>query len=398
VNRPQQLPARVRTIVAAAIIAAILLRLVLAWISIGTNDARNWRRIATEVSEQGFLQAYRNDSEINHPPLAVLYARMTLLGNSPRNIALLMKLPAIAGDALAVWLLAKVWAQRKDPRRAILASLSMALSPVAILISAYHCNTDNLYAFLSLLAMYLISDRRRFFLAGLALGGAINVKLIPVILLPATYSLCRSWRDALRLTAGLAVCAIPFAPLVILAPDAVRKNMLSYAPPVSEWGIAMILHTLHGNPELRRTAYEAMLSYLTAGRWLILLCVGILSVKSFISRCWNGYELGAISYALLLLLAPGFGPQYTVIIVPLLLAVTIAGSWVWSITVGLYIGFAYFSRLISSGIPMETAFIPGTPTPPGAGFGFIGWMCLGLTTLLLLVRRRRVDADHGLGS
>jgi hypothetical protein len=388
---PQGIP------IGVVIVIAILLRLILAWISIGTNDANTWRRIGSETAQQGLINAYRTDSEINHPPISVVWSRFTLIGRSPRNIALLMKLPAIAGDALSVWLLARIWMRRGDAHRAALASIAMALSPIAILISGYHCNTDNLYAFLSLLAMYLITERQAFFLAGLALGAAINVKLIPVILIPGTYSLCRSWRDASHLTLGLAIWTLPFMPLLIAAPDAVRNNMLNYAPPVSEWGIAMILHELWADPQLQRFAYNAMASYLTLGRWLILLCAAILSAASFRRRRWNGYEVAAISFAFLLVLAPGFGPQYTTIIVPLLLAISIPRAWIWGILAGLYVAFAYFSRLISSGIPMETAFVRNTPTPPGATFGLLAWGTLLETMLLMLLKNVRQPLPPGRG-
>jgi hypothetical protein len=232
--------------------------------------------------------------------------------------------------------------------------------------------------------MFLITDRRAFFWGGLALAGAINVKLIPVLLIPGTYSLCRSWREALHLTAGLAIGVIPFLPLVILAPDAVQRNMLNYAPPVSEWGIPMLLHDAYNNSPFAQTAHQMMTSYLSFGRQLILLTVAGLSLYNFVKRRWNGYEMAVVSYATLLILATGFGPQYTVMVVPLLLAISLTRSWLYGILGGIFLAMSYFSRLIINGFPLHTAFIRGTPTPPGSTFGLLAWGAL-LETVVLLI-------------
>ena len=71
------------------------------------------------------------------------------------------------------------------------------MEPVRILVSGYHGNTDAVYAMLSLLAVYLLQDRNRPLLAGLALGLAINIKLIPVLLIPPLVLAAQSIREML---------------------------------------------------------------------------------------------------------------------------------------------------------------------------------------------------------
>jgi hypothetical protein len=385
-------PAPRRWIIAACILAA-LLRMTLASVSIGTNDARTWEIFGQQVAQVGVLDAYRNEPDLNHPPLPVLWALLCAMLAPLWGFTILMKLPAIAGDVLSVWLVGRIWSARGQHRRAIAAALSMALSPIAILISGYHCNTDNLYAFLVLLCVCLLNDRRAYFLAGLALAGAINVKLIPVLLIPGAYAMCRSLRDAGRLTAGLSVGIIPFLPLIFGAFDAMRRNMFSYAPPVSEWGIAMILHQLfeHSGAEGKRAIKGLMEHYRDAGRWMIIIAIGIISALHLKDRRWSGYEIGFLTFALLLILAPGFGPQYMVVAVPLLLCISIPLSWAYGILGGLFIGLAYFSRLVSHGIPMETHFFPNTPTPPGSVFGLLAWIVLIAAAVWLLVRHPRIS-------
>jgi Gpi18-like mannosyltransferase len=229
-NRP-----RAHAALIGLIVVAIVLRAALAAASEGTSDVLFWKEIARQVAQRGLIKAYENEPLLNHPPLAALWARLALLASSGKSFSMMIKLPAIAADALSIVLLRRIWMDQQDARRASLAAVAMALSPVAILISGYHCNTDNVYALLSLLAMYFIANGRRFFLAGLALAAAINIKLVPVLLIPVVFSLCRSWRDARRLAGALLIGATPFLPL-LFAPRAIARNMLSYVPRASERG------------------------------------------------------------------------------------------------------------------------------------------------------------------
>src|SRR3712207_5550656 len=53
--------------------------------------------------------------------------------------------------------------------------------------------------------------------AGLALAAAVNVKLIPVILIPGLLLSLRTRRDAWRFLAGLSVGVLPFVPVLLAA-------------------------------------------------------------------------------------------------------------------------------------------------------------------------------------
>src|SRR5205814_9830382 len=107
----------------------------------------------------------------------------------------LFKLAPIAADAVTCWLLWRIWHPRAGAIWAAAAAAIYAWNPVAILISAHHCNTDSIYAMLCLAAVYVIESRRgsvgAWFWGGLLLGAAINVKLIPVLLIPPLVILCR---------------------------------------------------------------------------------------------------------------------------------------------------------------------------------------------------------------
>lgn len=368
-----------------SIIAGTLLRLGIAAISFGANDAVLWQQFGASVAEVGLLESYRTQPLLNHPPLMVIWSRVALATGPGQRFSFLMKLPAIAADAAACLLLARIWVKRGDPRRARLAALAMALNPVAVLVSAYHCNTDNVYAYFSLLAMYLITERSRFFLAGLSLAAAVNVKLIPILLILPACSLCRRWRDVFHLAGGLVPGVLGLAPLLAVF-DAVRHNILSYVPHAQRWGISFFLYGASLNPSFEDTALAIMPHYSWVGRWSIVLGVLALSAASLLLKRWNAYEIGTLTYAVFLVLTPGFGVQYIVILVPLLLAVSIARSWLYGTLSGLLLLFLYWVNLYSYDLPLFSV-IPREPAMPGPLFGLLAWGLLVELMVKLVLRR-----------
>ncbi len=114
------------------------------------------------------------------------------------------RLPVIAADFASAMLIRKVMVARgASPRRGLAIAAMYAWNPCAILISGYHGNTDAAYAMLSLLAVYLLQDCRRPFFGGIALGLAINIKLIPVLLILPLALGTRSRKELVLFLAGL---------------------------------------------------------------------------------------------------------------------------------------------------------------------------------------------------
>src|SRR5262249_50684086 len=153
-------------------------------------------------------------------------------------------------DAIACALVYRISLDRTQSRdRAMLIAAAFAWCPISILLSSHHGNFDPLYAMLSLAALYIIDRHGRWFLGGLLLGAAINVKLIPVLLIPVMAAMCRSWRQLLYLAAGLALMAIPFVPVLIFAPAAFMRNVLHYHSIIDNWGVILFLREASRRPE-----------------------------------------------------------------------------------------------------------------------------------------------------
>jgi uncharacterized membrane protein YuzA (DUF378 family) len=328
----------------AVVLGGVAARLWLWWVSMGSNDVVSWYEYAESIAANGLVETYRNIQLFNHPPLMGLYAAQAWrwCGEDLWTFAHLIKIPGMVGEALILWAL---W-RFAGPR----ASAAYAWLPAAILVSGFHGNTDCLYAALVLVAV-IAFDRRRYFLAGLLLAAALNVKLIPLMLLPLVFIGSPNRNALLRLTAGLAIGAAPFALPALSAGHAMYRNTLLYNSTADNWGLLAILNHATEIAVLGKLAAAARAAYLLAGRYVILASVtGVALLSKFGSRRPMA-EQAALGAALFLLLAPGFGVQYVIFVAPLLCLVDLPLTLLWGWASGLFIGVVYWTCLVPAAHP-----------------------------------------------
>lgn len=330
------------------------------WISIGSNDAVYWFRFGESIAKIGLAATYENIQLYNHPPLMGLYSMEAwrLSGGDMWTFAHLLKLPGLAGEALTIWALWRFCSSR--------ASVVYACLPSAILISGFHGNTDCLYSALVLLTM-IAYDKRRFFIAGVLLAAALNVKLIPLALLPLVFIGLPNRAALMQLVSGLAVGVLPFVAPALSAGPAMYRNMVAYNSLPDNWGLLMIMNLLVSSPDLGKFWEHVRDIYLSAGRYCILAGVAAVALAARYGRKMALTEQAAIGAALFLLLTPGFGVQYVAFVAPLLCFVDVKTAMRWGWVSGVFIGIVYWSFRIPSehlasfhtgGIPVQ-AWLPG---------------------------------------
>jgi hypothetical protein len=361
----------------AAIAAGMFGRLILAWFSIGTNDAITWRMEAMGIVERGLFDAYERYHDLNHPPLSPLWwaGALRVSQATGASFEFVIKLPAILADASTCILLWRICSP--------LVSLLFACSPVAILVSGYHCNTDSIYAFLCLLSAYFASQRKMT-LSGVALAAGINIKLVPILLIPPLLASCRDRKDLARFAAGLSLGVVPFIPVLIFAGDAFARDVLSYTPQFNRWGLPFLLYEMHQRGFHADFALSMMKVYYFNGRYTILAAVVVLSVVAWRSARWSPYELCAVSLAIFLILTPGFGVQYTVSVLPLLLVVSTWWGGLYSLVAGAFLLVVYWINWTGT-FPMFSFFDGPFPMPAalvgvlawGVLVAFVAWMLTG---------------------
>src|SRR5712692_6461090 len=117
------------------------------------------------------------------------------------------------------------------------------LSPLAIILSSYHGNTDCAVAFFLLLALWFIS-KEKLIPAAIVVGASLWIKLPGVVAIPALIFFIPKWKHRFVFLAVVGVVAlVTYLPALIQDAPVVYKNVFGYRCKIS------IL-----SPELRRGA------------------------------------------------------------------------------------------------------------------------------------------------
>ena len=320
----------------------LVVRVVIAAVSTGSNDAQAFLDFGQGVLEQGVIWMYQNVPLFNHPPVVAEWSALAFALHRDLGwpFFFVFKVPVILADVGTMLLLWSI-ARPRGRGTAALLVLAFAWSLDSILVTGYHCNTDSIYAFFCLLAVWLIEKRQISFWGGAALAAAINIKLLPgLLILPLALSF-RDVRSIFRFGAGLVLGVVPFIP-GLFSGYAFLWTAVSYNSNLDYWGINCLL--LWGQQLAPGSSIVSGLldQFLENGRVLILGLVAILSVVARRTGWWNRYELCCLCLAIFLILAPGFGVQYTVIILPLFFAVSIRWASIYSLLAGVFLFIIYF--------------------------------------------------------
>src|SRR4029077_19868160 len=118
-------------------------------------------------------------------------------------------------------------------------------------------------------AVWMADSKRRPLLAGLVLGAAVNVKLLPGLFVLPMLLLCRSWREFLRIFVGLAIMSLPFLWMLFDLGYTFRLRVMGYSPRGYSV-LGDILLALEQHPLLRHYVREFFDRYVAAAKPLIL--------------------------------------------------------------------------------------------------------------------------------
>ena len=367
----------------AVTLVGVLVRLLVSCFSDGSDDIHTWERFAKELSDLGLFRTYAEDRLFNHPPLMAYYAMgvEAVSRFSGLRFACVFKFPVILAEAVSIVLVFRIWQSQKANRIALLAAAWLALNPASILVSAHHGNTDCLCAMLALLSMYYM-DLQCPFSAGLSLGAAINVKLIPVILIPVLLGSATNRRTLARVVAGLAIGALPFIPVAMGAAAAFRDNAVAYNSHHNPWGIVLlIMDTWKTFPNVAETA---AVYYETYGKGLVIAAAVAAGLVVLRNRTWTARRGATLVMSLFLVLAPGFGIQYIVYPMALALCCELELGALYAFLVSIFAIITY-GALWTGTWPAFSLF-RGYP-PLAQRIGIIAWAVL-IALAVRLVRTR----------
>jgi len=221
-----------------------------------------------------------------------------------------LRLACSLADLGSLLLLGKILKRSGSPHR-YATLLLVAISPVSIMVSGFHGNSDPVMVCLLLLSISLAQADRPAWLVGASFGLAMNIKVVPVIFAPVFLFYLRNTRE--RITFALSAAAVFIAgslPYLAQDPALVIERIFGYTPVVLlDWGIPGLISIFL---PAAVSAWYAALSK--------VLVLSILLVASFlINRCERKPDLfqqcACVAF-LFLFFANGFGVQYLAWLVP----------------------------------------------------------------------------------
>ncbi len=176
------------------------------------------------------------------------------------------------------------------------------------------------------------------------------------------------------------------------------SNAIQYKSNPDNWGITYLLMLLTGGPPtdianatLGDNPLVAFFFY--QGRVLLLAAVGLWAIVGrwlLIKEKVNRYDLGAVTLALFLILAPGFGIQYTVVVAPLLFASRLRWANAYGFIAGAFVLLNYWAQWPGHEWPPNSQFRGRYPMPSPI-WGLVAWGLL-VAYVAWIMSRPRKDA------
>ena len=216
--------------------------------------------------------------------------------------------------------------------------------------------------------------QQRSLAAGIALGAALEVKLVPVLLvLPFALAVWRpaTPQPALRFAAGLGLALLPLAPFVLVQPMDFYQATLGYGSQFNRWGVMALIHATSMNPDFTQSAQAWGRTWLAMGRYVLLGSVVLVSIVGYWRRTFSPPQLGALVFALFLTVAPGFAIQYLIYLLPMLLVADPRRGLHYSWLAGAFAATVYFVTWRGS-FPAYSHFSGGF-AHPAPMVGILAW-------------------------
>lgn len=345
---------RTNVLIVGAALVAFFLKLAIACNTFGTNDVAAFYMFAGSLRDHGLEWTYRNGvvfftnfPVFNHPPLTAYY--LESIDNLSKNPVLrdcgvtfpfLLRLPGIVADLIAVLVLMRI--RDVTPHRQIptWSMVLFALSPVSIMVSGFHGNTDPVMVMFLLVAA-LMCLRERPVLCGIFFALSCQIKIIPLLVLPIPYFFWLKRGTATRFIVPFMLLSIALwvQPLTQF-PALFLRNVFSYNGYWGGWGISYWLKLTQWS-QLNGGFFNLPTAAATISWTLKIGIVGVVILLAWRRRnLCDRALLDSFAYAwvVFFVFAPSIGSQYLIWPAPfiLLLSPKFYGWLTFSTTVALF--------------------------------------------------------------
>lgn len=327
-------------IIASAALLSFILKICIALRTYGTNDVLYWENFLATANRDGGIGLYHQISYFNHPPFMIhlLHVLDFLTRITGIGFPFWIRLPGILADLGSVYLVWKILSLDKARNFAPVAVLLMAVAPTSIMVSGFHGNTDPVMIFLVLLSVYLIDSRHWIWLAGLALGMATNIKIVPVIFVPAIFLYLPDLRSRLKYFTAMGmvflVCSIPY---LFQEPVFIIKRVFGYGSIYGQWGFSRLLGS-----SLPESANWINSAYNQYGKFLVVaIIIGVSIWMNRMSKRPSLFlQLGLVVFVFMTL-SPGFGIQYLAWLIPWVVGLGVGATVIYYLASGIFSFLVY---------------------------------------------------------
>ena len=372
---------RTTCIIALALIA-MALKLAIAYNTIGTNDAVFFYGFAKVLSEHGLEWTYQHSRYFNHPPLTACYLRGIYALTEQRwcqdigiHFPFLLRLPGIIADFLVVAVLLRM--SKLDIRIPTWALALFALSPVSLMVSGFHGNTDPVMVLLLVCAVWMCL-RNRPVLAGLFFALSCQIKIVPLLFLPAFvfFWLSQSRSRGFLISGTVTICLLWLEPLINF-PVLFAKNVLAYGSYWGIWGITYLFR-LTGLPDFSRLSFFD----LEPAQNIIITILKVIIVGAALWIGWQHrhardrafVESLACTWLVFFVFAPGVCPQYLIWLAPFILIFSPTLYTCVLISSSVFL-FAFYN-ITSGGLPWSVALAMDDSRQHWTAWSLLPWLVI----------------------
>jgi hypothetical protein len=387
------------TFILALALVALTLKLAIAYNTIGTNDAVFFYGFAKVLSEHGLEWTYQHSRYFNHPPLTAYYLRGIYALTEQRwcqdigiHFPFLLRLPGIIADFFVVLILMRI--SKTDFRIPTWALALFALSPVSLMVTGFHGNTDPVMVLLLVCAVWMCLRNRPAW-TGLFFALSCQIKIVPLLFLPAFFFFWLSQNRSGRflITGAVTTLVLWLEPLLNF-PTLFVKNVLAYGSYWGLWGITYLVR-LTGFSQFSRLSFfdlePAQIFIMTVLKVIVMGAAIWIGWQNRRARGRAFIDSLACTWLVFFVFAPGVCPQYLIWLAPFILALSPALYTCVLISSSFFL-FAFYN-ITSGGLPWKVALAMDDSMQHWTAWALLPWLTIvvGSLTLWRKTHARKLD-------
>jgi hypothetical protein len=370
-------------------LVAMTLKLAIAYNTIGTNDAVFFYGFARVLSEHGLQWTYEHSRYFNHPPLTAYFLRGIFLLTEKRwcqdlgiHFPFLLRLPGIIADFLVVLILLRM--SKIDLRIPTWGLALFALSPVSLMVTGFHGNTDPVMLFLLVCAVWMCLRNRPAW-AGLLFALSCQIKIVPLLFLPAFFFfwLSRDRSGRFLITGAITTLVLWIEPLLNF-PALFAKNVLAYGSYWGLWGITYLVR-LTGFSQFSRLSFfdlePAQIFIMTVLKVIVMGAAIWIGWRNRLARGRAFIDSLAYTWLVFFVFAPGVCPQYLIWLAPFIL---ILSPTIYTFVLAASSIFLFeFYNITSGGLPWNVAIAMDESQQHWTVWSLLPWLVIVAAAITL---------------